>query len=117
MAELSRAVADRRMARCASGLLRLGQRRRFRPAVAQSSNSTVCTMGTPAPVADLHHAANIASGDHICVQSADRRNLAFFQGSWRFLAAAGVGPGRAAAQVAVGGLSNLEPAWRNRSLG
>jgi hypothetical protein len=49
------------------------------PPVAQSSNSTVCTMGIVGPRSDLHHAADIAGRDDVGLRHLQRLDLARLQ--------------------------------------
>ena len=58
------------------------------PPVAQSSNSTVCTIGAEREARDLHHAAEIAGRDDVRIDAVDMRGFALRRAPWRCRAAA-----------------------------
>ena len=71
------------------------------PPVAQSSSSTVCTIGMAVPLRDLRHAADIAGGDHVRPDALDIGDLAGAQRAGDLRLQDVVGAGRAAADVAL----------------
>ena len=73
----------------------------FGPPVAQSSSSTVCTIGMPVPRRDIADAAEIAGGDDVGPQALDVGHLAVAQAARQLGLQHLVGAGPAAAEMAL----------------
>ena len=71
------------------------------PPVAQSSSSTVWTIGMAVPLADLRDAADVAGGDEVRPRPLDIGDLAGAQRAGDLGLQHVVGAGRAAADVAL----------------